>query len=257
MLDTRPMAAGLCLGALVYKPHLAIVAPIALIAARRWRVLFSAAASATAFCLASLAIFGADSWRAFLDASPLAKIALEQNMVGDDKMQSVFAGVRLLHGGMTLAYGLQIVAALGVCAALVDLQRRAFRSRAEGPAMVAAALLASPFLLDYDLVLLGVPLAWVARDSLRAGFLPWEKIILAIAFVLPVASRSIATYAGVPLAPFVIAAVFVLVLRRASEPAPAPAPGEKPDRHDSARGAAMRDAQTALSRAGQTMIDTA
>jgi alpha-1,2-mannosyltransferase len=257
MLDTRPIAAGLCLGALVYKPHLAIVIPIALIAARRWRVLFSAAASATAFCLASLGVFGADTWRAFLKASPLARIALEQNMVGDEKMQSVFAGVRLLHGGLTLAYGLQIVAALGVCAALVDLQRRAFRSRAEGPAMVAAALLASPFLLDYDLVLLAIPLAWIARDSLRTGFFPWEKIILAAAFVLPLASRSVATYAGVPLAPLVIAAVFVLVLRRASEPAPASAPGEKADRHHSAPGVAMRDAKTALSRAGQTMIDTA
>ena len=63
----------------------------------------------------------------------MARIALEQNMVGDEKMQSVFAGVRLLHGGLTLAYGLQIVAALGVCAALVALQRRAFRSTAKGP----------------------------------------------------------------------------------------------------------------------------
>jgi hypothetical protein len=104
---------------------------------------------------------------------------------------------------------------------------------------------------------LGVPLAWVARDSLRTGFLPWEKIILAIAFVLPLASRSIATYAGVPLAPLVIAAVFVLVLRRAGEAAAAPTPGEKADRHDAARGVARREAQTALSRAGQTVIDTA
>jgi alpha-1,2-mannosyltransferase len=255
MLDTRPIAAGLCLGALVYKPHLAIVVPIALIAARRWRTLFSAVVCATAFCLASLAVFGADAWRAFLEASPLARMALEQNMVGDEKMQSVFAGVRLLHGGLTLAYGLQIIAALGVCAALVDLQRRAFRSNAEGPAMVAAALLASPFLLDYDLVLLAIPLAWIARESLRTGFLPWEKIVLAAAFVLPLASRSIATYAGIPLAPFVVAAVFVLVLRRASEPAPAPALWEKADKHDSGQGAAMRETKTAFSRAGQTMID--
>src|ERR1700722_13642217 len=74
---------------------------------------------------------------------------------------------------------------------------------------------------------------------------------------LPLSSRSIATYAGVPLAPLVIAAVFVLVLRRAGEAAAAPTPGEKADRHDAARGVARREAQTALSRAGQTVIDTA
>ncbi len=209
MLDTRPIAAGLCLGALVYKPHLAIVIPVALIAARRWRTLFSAAASAAGLCLLSLAVFGADAWRAFLAAAPKARIAMEQNMVGDEKMQSVFAGVRLLHGGLTLAYGVQIAATLAVCAALVHLQRRSYRAPAEGPAMIAAALLASPFLLDYDLVLLAIPLAWIARDSLRAGFLPFEKIILVAAFILPAISRSIAAYAGVPFGPLVIAAVLI------------------------------------------------
>ena len=123
--------------------------------------------------------------------------------------------------------------------------------------MVAAALLASPFLLDYDLVLLAIPLAWVARDSLRTGFLPWEKIILAVAFVMPIVSRSIATYAGIPLAPLVIAAVFILVLRRAGRTAPAPATREKADRHDPAQGSARRETKTALSHADQTMIDLA
>jgi alpha-1,2-mannosyltransferase len=247
MLDKRPIAAGLCLGALVYKPHLAIIVPIALIAARRWRTLFSAAASAAALCVASLALFGVDAWQVFLETSPKARMALEQNMVGNEKMQSVFAGVRLLHGGMTLAYGLQIVSAIGVCAALVGLQRRAFRSNAEGPAMIAAALLVSPFLLDYDLVLLAIPLAWIARESLRTGFLPWEKIVLAAAFVLPAVSRSIAGYAGVPLAPIVIFGVFALVLRRAGEPASKEAPVR--------RRAEIRDARTALPRAAETMID--
>ena len=41
--------------------------------------------------------------------------------------------------------------------------------------MVAAALLASPFLLDYDLTLLAIPLAWSVREALRAGFAPGER----------------------------------------------------------------------------------
>jgi hypothetical protein len=220
MLEARPILAGLCLGGLVYKPHLALVVPVALIAARRWRVLLAAAASAATLCALSLAVFGVDTWRAFLDASPKARLALEQNAVGNEKMQSVFAAVRLLHGGLTLAYGLQIVAALGVCGALIALQRRSFRRGGEGPAMIAAALLASPFLLDYDLVLLAIPLAWIARDSLGGGFLSWEKAVLIAAFILPAVSRSLATYTSVPAAPLVLVAVLALVLRRASSVAP-------------------------------------
>jgi alpha-1,2-mannosyltransferase len=215
MLNARPVLAGVCLGALVYKPHLAIVVPFALLAARRWQTLFAAAATAAGFCLASLAVFGMQTWRAFLEASPKARLALEYNMVGNEKMQSVFAAARLLHGGLIAAYAAQIVVALAVCAALVGLPRRSFRSDAEGPAMVAAALLTSPFLLDYDLVLLAIPLAWIARESLVAGFLPWEKTVLGAAFILPALSRSIASLAGIPLGPLTVLAVFLLVLRRA------------------------------------------
>ena len=43
---SAPLLAGLCLGALVYKPQLAVMIPIALIAARRWTTLAAAAASA-------------------------------------------------------------------------------------------------------------------------------------------------------------------------------------------------------------------
>jgi alpha-1,2-mannosyltransferase len=86
--------------------------------------------------------------------------------------------------------------------------------------MILAALLASPFLLDYDLMLLAIPLAWMAREGLRTGFRPWEKLTLLAAFVLPIASRSIASSLGLPLAPLAVGALFVLVLRRGLEQAP-------------------------------------
>jgi hypothetical protein len=213
-LDRRPILAGLCLGALVYKPQLAVMIPIALLAARRWTTLAAAAASALALVAASYLAWGDAVWRAFLAAAPLARASLERNFVGDEKMQSVFAAVRLLHGGLTLAYALQALTALAAAAALFWLHRRRFRSEAEGPAMVAAALLASPFLLDYDLTLLAIPLAWSAREASRAGFAPGERIVLALAYVLPLFSRLAAGALGLPLAPLTIAAVFLYVLRR-------------------------------------------
>jgi alpha-1,2-mannosyltransferase len=118
-----------------------------------------AAIGAALLCLASLVVFGLDSWRGFFAVSPLARMAPERNLVGDEKMQSVFSAVRLWHGGLGLAYGLQIAVSLGAAAALVAMHRRAFRNAAEGPAIAAAALLGSPFLLDYDLTLLAIPLA--------------------------------------------------------------------------------------------------
>jgi hypothetical protein len=87
--------------------------------------------------------------------------------------------------------------------------------------MVAAALLASPLLLDYDLTLLAIPLAWIAREGLRRGFAPGEKSVLALAYVLPLFSRILAGSLGLPVAPLTIAAVFYFLLKRAAAPADA------------------------------------
>ncbi len=218
-LDRRPIAAGLCFGALVYKPHLALMIPVALIATRRWTTLLAAAATASAFIFASWIVWGNEVWRAFVAVTPLARATLERHFVGDEKMQSVFAAVRLLHGGLTLAYCVQAATALAAAAALFWLAARRYRSEAEGPAMVAATLLASPFLLDYDLTLLAIPLVWSAREGLRRGFAPGEKSALALAYVLPLFSRVLAGTLGLPVAPLAIAALLYIVLRRAATPA--------------------------------------
>ena len=220
-LQRRPILAGLALGALCYKPHLGLMIPFALAIAGRWKSFAAAAAMVIALAAASLALFGAPAWAAFLADSGLARAALEQGLVGDAKMQSAFAAVRLLGGPLVLAYAAQAVVAAAAAAGLVWLQRRAPRSAAEGPALIVAALLASPFMLDYDLVILAAPLAWLLGEGVRTGFRDWEKTALAAAFMLPAVSRTLATGAHLPVAPLVLAALFVLILRRGAAAATA------------------------------------
>jgi hypothetical protein len=129
-------------------------------------------------------------------------------------MQSTFAAVRLLHGSLSTAYGAQALVAVAACVALILLARARARSDAQGVALVSGALIATPFLLDYDLTLLAIPLIWLFGEGRRTGFLPFEKIILLAAFVLPLVSRFVADNFGVPLGPPVLIAVFCLTVRR-------------------------------------------
>ena len=214
LLDKRPILAGVCFGAMVYKPQLAIVIPFALLASRRWTTIGAAAATAASLVGATIVLWGLDPWRAFFAAAPLARHSLEQNWVGNEKMPSLFAAVRLLGGGLGFAYGAQLLLGLGVCAVLFHLQRRAFRSDAEGPAMVAAGLLSTPFILDYDLTLLAIPIAWLARRALAGGFLPGERLALALAYLLPLYVRTLAGKTGIPSGPFVVCAIFAYVVAR-------------------------------------------
>ena len=212
---SRPLLAGVCFGALVYKPQLGIVIPFALVAAGRWRTLFSAAATVAALALASAAVFGLDTWRAFLAGMPLAQSALEQDLVGFYKMQSSFAAVRVLGGGAALASAIQGLATLAAIAVVIAVRRR--KSDPQMPIEATAALLASPFLLDYDLTLLALPLCFLFREGLRSGFRPHEKLACVAAFALPAFSRELAYQLHLPLAPLVVAAVLALLARRALE----------------------------------------
>src|SRR5690606_37204612 len=68
LLERRPVAAGICLGLLTYKPHFGLLFPAALIAAGHWRVLITAAATAALMVLASWLAFGTETWLAFFTA---------------------------------------------------------------------------------------------------------------------------------------------------------------------------------------------
>ena len=64
-MDASPALAGVLFGAMAFKPHLALVIPIALVFSRRWTTLIAGAATAAAFSAASLAAFGAPTWQGF------------------------------------------------------------------------------------------------------------------------------------------------------------------------------------------------
>lgn len=215
LAPVRPGLAGACLGALVFKPHLLLAAPVLLAAARRWRMLAGLAASAAIFTAASLAVFGWPTWRAFLADSALARATLTQGLVDPAKMQSVYAALRVLHCPAGPAYAAQGVATILVLGAVLLAGLRRPGPRAEAVLLAAASVLCTPFLLDYDLAILSVPLAWVTAEAQRSGWRPWEKIVLLGAYVVPLLSRTLAMQAGLPVAPAVLGALLVVVLRRA------------------------------------------
>jgi hypothetical protein len=221
MWDRRPLLAGVCFGLLTVKPQLGLMIPVALIVSGRWRVIASACATAVGLALAALGVFGLATWRGWLAAAPLARRALEEDWVGSEKMQSAFAAVRLLHGGLGLAYGVQAAVGLAAAAILVQVMRRRASAQlapdtlAQGAALATASLLASPFILDYDLMFLALPLAWLVREQSNGGALPWEKTAMFAAFLLPLVSRLVAGRLGIPLGPPIVFALLLVVARRA------------------------------------------
>lgn len=199
LLDRRPWLAGAALAALAYKPQFAVVLPLVLLVTMNWRAMISGAATLLAMTLATVALFGLDSWRAFFDSLAFTRSSvIEQGAAGFEKIQSVFAAVRLLGANVATAYSIQTAVTLATLAALLWL----WRSRADGRVKIAATMIATqlttPYCLDYDMMVFGPALALLAWRGLERGFAPWEKSLLALGFLTPLLARPVAILFDIP-----------------------------------------------------------
>ncbi|MEC3910769.1 glycosyltransferase family 87 protein [Sphingobium sp. CR2-8] len=215
LLDRRPWVAGMLLGALVYKPQFAVLIPVVIIARGNWRAFVAAALTVMALCLVTLAIWGWPVWRAFLDSLPLTQhIVIEAGDTGWEKIPSPFAAMRQWGGSIPIAYGVQaVVTAIAIGAAALAARRGSTAVR--GAAALSAALLCTPYVLDYDFVLLGVAIAFLVADMQKRGVLAWEPTGLAYAWIAPLFGRFLSDLTHIPVDLIAAIAVLALAVRRA------------------------------------------
>ena len=220
LLDRSPVWAGICLGGLAYKPHLALCVPVALLAARRWRALVACGATAVILGLLSWAALGSAPWIAFLHASPAMWAVLDGHETWP-RMLSTYAAVRILHGTLTTALACQAAVTLLAIGAVVRLTWRRPGGGAEMAMTASAAMLCTPYVLDYDLVVLAVPMAWLAGRGSMTGWRPWEKILLGLLYMYPLEARNLNLHLGLPVAPLLLAGFLAVLATRIAREMPA------------------------------------
>lgn len=224
LLDRRPWLAGVLIGALAYKPQFGVLIPVALLAGGRWSTIVAATATVAALVAVSLATLGGGVWHAFADSMNFTQVVvLEQGGTGWEKIQSVFSAARMWGAGVQTAYAVQLALALTLAASLAWLWRSDAAFELKASALASGSLLATPYVLDYDLVVLAVAIAFFARHGLRGGFRPYEISLLAAGWMVPLLSRGVAAASGIPLGLLVLLALYVFTMRRAVRDRQAPA----------------------------------
>lgn len=215
LLDRRPFVAGLLFGCLIYKPQLGLVIPPLLLAGRNWRAIAGACASAALLVGFTLAFWGWPVWQAFFAALPLTQhLVLEEGAAGWFKLMSPFAAVRMWGGTMNAAYALQGVITLVSIAAVAWIAATKRMPQLRNALVCAAAVASTPYVFDYDFVVLLPAIAFLAIDGERNGWLPWEKTLLAAVWVFPLAARSVAEVSGFPLGLTIALTIEAIALRR-------------------------------------------
>ena len=210
-LARRPTLSGAAIGALVIKPHLAVLAPFWFAAGKQWRAFIAAGVFAVGLVGLSWLVFGsatlagyATSWRAS------SALMVEDNPDFFLRMTTFYSQVRMFVGGdAALAVGgLSALAMIAI--ALASWRHFAGDARATGAAVLAATALATPYLFNYDLPFLIFPTLWLVEQGQAKGYRPYEKLVLVALFFAPYATRAAAFPLGVNLMP--VAALVLLWL---------------------------------------------
>ena len=211
ILDRRPIVAGILIGLLVYKPQFGLMIPLALIAGGYWRTFAAAATTVVVLTLVTTLVFGPEVWPAFAASTEFSRtVVLEQGQTGWQKIQSVFSWARMWGAPIPLAYALQGALTIALGLAIVRLWRSAAAPALKSAALCLAAILATPYSLDYDMMVLAPAIAFLAADGLRRGFGPWEKTGLAALWLVPLVTRSVAQATLIPLGVLAMLMTFIL-----------------------------------------------
>ncbi|WP_162915100.1 glycosyltransferase family 87 protein [Desertibaculum subflavum] len=216
LLGQRPILAGLLLGLASIKPQLGLLLPVALIAGGQWRALIAAGLGAVGFAGCAGVAFGPDIWQAFLDQMPEASLAMRAGSVPWGKMVTLYAGLRVLGAGEILALTAQGLALLAMACllALVWRDRDPARAPLRAAILVAATPLAAPVALDYDLLLMLLPMLWLTAHARAHGIGSWEISGAALIYLLPFIARPLALHLGLPIAPLALILFLALLVRR-------------------------------------------
>lgn len=213
MLKRRPLAAGVLFGLLSYKPQLALLVPIALLAARSWKTLASAAATSVLLIAVSAALFGVDAWRSWIEmaggASDLSALATAGRLSG----ASVFACAILFGAAPPIATALQALAAVIAAGAVYISWRSQIPETLKLAVLLAATVFGAPHATGYDALLVAFAASLLFVHGMEHGFRPGEAVIALLAWAYPLITPPVLHPLG-RLAPAIVAVTIIVVMIR-------------------------------------------
>lgn len=214
LLGPKPIIAGVLFGILTVKPQLGILLPFALLAARQWQAI--AAATATALVMVGISglWFGWESWQAYFNL-----VVPHQSLIMNERygvfltmMPSAYIGLRLLGAEPLVCGGVQLLFALVAAAGVVWTFARSADTELKFAILVAGTFLATPYSFNYDMAPLSLAVALVALRGLRHEFLEGERLVLMLAWLLPMVLSWLNLV--LPVGSLILLAFFVYLLAR-------------------------------------------
>ena len=213
LLDRRPYLAGGMFGLMIYKPHLALLLPVALIAGRQWRAIAAAAVTAGALLALSLLVFGPELWAHYLrNLTALRQAILEQDL--SPRMVSIFIAARSLGAPVATAYWVQGGFGALACLAVAMVWFKDTPAAVKNAVLLLGTCLVAPYLQDYDLVFGAMVVAWLWQQPVEAYCSERAlQISCGLLLMLPLVAAALAHLTGIAFGPLFIVPLVVVALQ--------------------------------------------
>lgn len=217
LMERRPYLAGVLFGMMLYKPHLAVMLPVALVAGRQWRVIAATGLTVVVLMIASALCFGIDLWAEYLrNLNALRQAILEDGTGVWHRFVSVFVAARQLGASVEAAYVVQAIAGAAACVAVAVVWFKDVPAGIRNAVLLLATCFATPYLQDYDLVFGALVVVWLWRQPVE--FYPSERVLQVssgLFLLLPLAAAALAHLTQLSVGPLFILPLFVLAVRAA------------------------------------------
>jgi alpha-1,2-mannosyltransferase len=184
VLPRRPALAGVLIGLMVVKPHLAVLAPLVLLWRREWTAIAAAALTVVATVGLSLILFGPALWATYLTDTAIVQAAMVDDVGAFflSMMPTLMPALAVLGVPVAVAGIVQALAAAAAVAAL--LKWLPSDSRKAGLAAATATFLVLPYAFSYDMTAAGLAGMILLRASIT-GRPRWFVAAAALAALVP------------------------------------------------------------------------
>lgn len=175
--------AGLSLGAFAIKPHLAIGLSLWTLLRKRWTIIGYAAATTLATSILATLVFGIGIWSAMINGLGQSAAFLAAGGYPLYRMTSAYAAIRTLGLGSDVAMIAQGFVAVAACSAIAFAALRAPTMRQQLGIAALCTLCMSPYIYDYDMQIMGVALALLAKDLSKSATKVEQGLILVLCWI--------------------------------------------------------------------------
>jgi hypothetical protein len=221
LMERRPIVAGVLIGLLTFKPQLGILLPAVFLAGGHYRAFASATVTTLLLFACSIVLLGWAPWSLYLDSG----VGMQWRLLGEGigaftfMVPSFFMAARLLELPLWLSYMVQAVVAAAMLVTCCWAIRRPAPLRWRIALIMIGVLLVPPYVFNYDMTILlaAQVIAWPGYRNMT-GF---DRAVFAMAWLVPALVMEVGI-ARLPIAPLILLAQFLLLLRWVSSPASGP-----------------------------------